>query len=265
MIVTLVGDQGQRVDLTVPATNHSRSLYAFAPHKCGSVLLQNIVKDMCAEEGFPFLNIHSELFIKGLRLHPFAKAIQELLNKPGYCFGALRGPAAIDIQTIAPRAKIFLLRDPRDVIVSYYFSITKSHPSPGAGPARDALLANRSEVESLSIDAFVQRENGFLILQNIRTFLKWTKELPNSTLFRYEDIIFAKEAWVKAIAECFDFHLSIEAIKAIADRHDIIPEYENSSQHIRQVRPGNYKKHLSATSIATIESAFKDVLDELSY
>lgn len=265
MALTIISKNGREIYLDICESKQLNSLYAFAPHKCGSVLLQNILKEMCCEAGFPFLNIHSELFLKGENEADFIDSIAEILKKPGYCFGALRGPDQIDVPTITAHKKIFLLRDPRDAIVSFYFSMKKSHSPPGDGPAREAFLAKRAHIDSLNIDEFVQQGNGLFIFENMRTFLEWSKSLPNSTLFRYEDIVFEKRAWVNSIAEIFNLKVSTPKLNEIADKYDIIPSEEKPNEHIRQVKPGNYKKHLSKRSIEYIEDNFGDLIIGLSY
>jgi len=229
------------------------------------MLLQNIISDLCFASKFPFINIYSEFFSAGYNHWDFRESIETVISGIGYCYGVLRVPWTRNLDTIAGHKKIFLVRDPRDVIVSLYFSLTRSHALPGQGSSRDSLLSRRTESLALSIDEFVQQGKEFGILENMRTFIQFSETLPNSRLFKYEDIIFEKKRWVAEMVEFLDLEVSADTIKAIVDRHDVIPKDEDPDRHIRQVTPGNHKKHLSRQSIAVIETAFGDILEKMSY
>lgn len=265
MIKILEGANGSIFKLNVPPTDKSYSICAISPHKCGSMLLQNIMSDLCAVSDFPFLNIYSEFFSTGHNHWDFRESIETVISGIGYCYGVLRVPWTRNLDTVAGHKKIFLVRDPRDVIVSLYFSLTRSHALPGQGSSRDSLLSRRTESLALSIDEFVQQGKEFGILENMRTFMQWSETLPNSRLFKYEDIIFEKKRWIAEMVGFLDLNVSADTIKAIADRHNIIPKDEDPDRHIRQVTPGNHKKHLSRQSIAVIETAFGDILEKMSY
>ena len=60
-------------------------------------------------------------------------------------------------------------------------------------------------------------------------------------------------------------NVSINDIKDIAIQNDILPENEDLNQHIRQVRPGNYKKHLSHDTCEQLNARLSDLLDRYGY
>jgi len=265
MKITIHGDQGERADIAIPPSPYVESLYALSPHKCGSVLLQNIMGDLAQAAGYPFLNIYSQIFTQGVPHKSFRPSIDLLLRLPGYCFAGLRQPWTGDTAHLAHHRKIFLVRDPRDVMVSYYFSMAKSHALPGSGPLRDSFLSDRQKINQMSISEFINAGTGFFVLENMREFLRWSREMPRSKVFRYEDVIFHKQAWVRDICTFFELKVPAATMDEIAARHDIVPDTENPDAHVRQVRPGNYKTHLSHDDIARIEHRFQDLFEAFGY
>jgi hypothetical protein len=68
-------------------------------------------------------------------------------------------------------------------------------------------------------------------------------------IYRYEDVIFAKQAWIDDMCDWYGWKVPIEQRQAVATHFDIRPESERPNEHIRQVTPGIYRKHLSEGTI----------------
>ena len=68
------------------------SVFVFALHKAGSVLLDNIVRDLCGAVKVPTVSLDLFCFNKGLPIeHVAAESVEALFNTPGYCFSGFRG------------------------------------------------------------------------------------------------------------------------------------------------------------------------------
>jgi hypothetical protein len=59
--------------------------------------------------------------------------------------------------------------------------------------------------------------------------------------------------------------LPYEKVTKIADQHDLIPDKEQPDKFVRQVVPGNFKKHLSRPIIEKLNRKFKHVLSWYGY
>lgn len=59
--------------------------------------------------------------------------------------------------------------------------------------------------------------------------------------------------------------LDVDKLAAIARRHDMRPGGERPDKHIRQVTPGNYRKHLDEAHIAQLNSELREVLETFGY
>ncbi len=101
----------------------------------------------------------------------------------------------------------------------------------------------------------------------IRYFETYLDGLPNENLrvYRYEDVVFRKYEWLKDMLAYLDVDVPDERIRQVADANDIRPTEERSDQHIRQVTPGNYRKHLSEEAIAHLNEQFRPILERFGY
>jgi len=129
----------------------SRPLYAyFGHHKCASTWIESICESVCHELGIKFKIVYEakdvdydlQTYVKdnGIEFLAFANADYEQVNKLG------------------PNVKAFhVVRDPRDIIVSAYYSHLKTHPT----HAWPELVQYRKELESLDKDTGLLREIAF--------------------------------------------------------------------------------------------------------
>lgn len=264
--ISIKTNGGLSAEIAVPPPALNRdSVFVFALHKSGSVLLDNIVQDLCAVAKVPVISIDLFCFNSGLPVEQVtAESVEALLNSPGYCFAGFRGVHGfLDRVDLSRRRKVVLVRDPRDILTSFYFSMAKSHAIPQDGEMRDRLLASREQANVTSIDAYVFSSQVGHIARNYRRFIALEGE--TTKVYRYEDVIFDKANWVKSIAQWLSLDVGEADAERIARKHDIRPADENPDRHIRQVAPGNYKKHLAPETVRRLNEQYADVMAHFNY
>jgi len=239
---------GRIIALDIPEPRAGQSVYVVAGHKTGSVLLTNIIHDLAEATGLPAVPVEGSVWREGFAVKDWPASLYALLEEDGYVFYSFRWLQKLPgLAAFADRRKLFMIRDPRDVAVSYYFSMARSHGLPKTGSSRDTITALRKEAGAMGIDEFVQAGKAGPILRNIERFAEYLED-PAATFYRYEDVIFAKRDWVAQIAGDLGIALPEQALQEIADRHDIVPDKEAPDKHIRSVRPGGYREKLSPES-----------------
>src|SRR5258708_24065026 len=106
---------------------HSCFVFAFA--KSGSVLVNAIVQSVMSEYGVPVIDIPTQLYQQGIDIAAIQCDLSRLFVPHGYCYSGFRelprfmlGSASIN-----SAHKILVVRDPRDMLVSGYYSAKFSH------------------------------------------------------------------------------------------------------------------------------------------
>ncbi|MBV7397357.1 sulfotransferase domain-containing protein [Mameliella sediminis] len=251
--------------LEIPEPRQAESVFVVAGHKTGSVLLTKIIADIAAETGLPAVPVEGDVWRQGLSLSDWPAELYAFLEEPGYVFYSFRWLQKLpEVAAFEKARKLFMIRDPRDVAVSYYFSMAKSHGLPKAGKSRESISKLREETSAMDIDSFVQEGKANPILRNIARFANYL-DRDDSLFFRYEDVIFDKRNWVAQIARELSVDLSQEICDRIADKHDLRPEKEDPNAHVRSVTPGGYVDKLSPESIAYIHETFPVFFDRFGY
>lgn len=252
----------QQVFIDVPPPANIPSFFVFALPKSGSVLQDKVFEDICHELNIPLISVAKSAFNQGVEESNFGEEICELFTERGYGFYGFRYfPSYLKNFELNKFKKILLIRDPRDILVSHYFSMKNSHGIP-QGEMGERLLKQRQAIQSMDINEYVlNKANSFL-----KIYRSYANIKDNSLrIFKYENIVFKKEKWVEQILEFLELELEESQIKSIARKHDIFPDREAPNSHIRKVTPGDYKEKLNKSTINALDSIFNDVMHSYDY
>jgi hypothetical protein len=244
---------------TLPPTQSPRpSVYAFSLPKAGSVLLDSILRALSERVGVTYVSLMEETFKIGLAERDVPSAASKIFLDNGYCFGGFRAfPKTFDIPNLSTRRSILLVRDPRDMVVSHYYSMRSSHPDPGKGLTTSRQsLPRRDQALAMSVDEYALDMADYYARQLDRYAAALEKHRGNFTLFRYEDIIFNKRQWIADICDAFGWDVSAWRIGRIAKKNDIVPRSEDEEKHIRQVSPGDGMRKLQPETIEKLNVVF---------
>lgn len=247
-----------------PTTSDARSVFAFSLHKSGSTLLFNMLSELAAYTEQPYFSMQDQFFINGIPINEKIEGVERLFKEKGYIYGGFRFfPTNYILPNMSIHKNILLVRNPLDALVSMYFSQKSSHKIPNKGLLRKIWQKKREDAVSLTIDEFVQK-NYKAHLERIMGYSDLLNS-GNCRVYRYEDIIYEKFSFLKEISSFYEWDVGDATIRNISDKYDVIPEAENELQHIRQVHPNNYKKHLSIESQIFLKEKFDRVLSAFGY
>lgn len=246
-----------------------RSFFAWSMNKAGSTLLTRMLNDYFTAISYPHIDVPGLLFRNGLPSNIGADQYRKTLFAEGYAYIGWRNPAALRVKNF-PFEKvknILLVRDPRDRLVSSYFSIAHSHAIPKSGGLRDTMSADRQKAKQLgNVNEWIRSEpkefHNFVAGLN-----GFHKNLPpaSTRIYRYEDIIFRKQDFLSDLIHYSDAPHDPAIIEQVAAKHDIRPSKERPDQHVRQVKFGNYKEHFDAESLARAAEKYATCLDVYDY
>ncbi len=252
--------------LLLNGKHHTKSLTSsilfFTAHRCASQLLVKFFRII--ENNTDMTRIHLEGYFwagGSLRGKP-----QDLYRKNGYLYGPFYGMDKEEYTIPVPNLddfKIFLmLRDPRDVLTSYYFyHAFSSYENPNQ---QEHLSARNQETQSKGIDEWVLDKTP-LFKARYEEYLDQLYGRPNVLLLKYEDMIADFESWLSAFLEFSSLHLSGEVIDAIKKEANFTSKNEDPRAHKRQVTPGDHKRKLKEETIHALNCQFETVLKALNY
>lgn len=185
----------------------------------------------------------------------------------GYFYGPFRsfnrGIANIDDYKI-----LLVLRDPRDVIVSAYYSLY-SHVSPDSMSKKKLQQRQERREEKLrqSVDEYIiNKMNSTTRLTDY--YLEYHRELlgkKNVLFLKYEDMVTHFDPWLDRMLEFFELEVSPQLLEEIKNAANFNVTREDVHKHKRQVTPGDYKRKLNNETIEFLNERTKEVLDLFGY
>jgi hypothetical protein len=270
----------------------NRNVIVFTTHKAGSMVLHRVLLDICEKNDIPYYSPNQDPD-KKLPFHRIFNGEDFIASRNG-CFGPLRffvPTAGLD------GARIILhLRDPRDVLVSMFFSYCFMHPgeiAPNTG--------YREEVAEAGIDKFVLDmsdgnfsryrgdygtggQYGSYIGSVYDRYVRYFKEIvgrPNVIVLSYEEMVLNFPSWLSKFLVGFELSDAEDTYEFVRSRIEIQndvtrsipidhvetlkPAGEDISSHRRKATPGDYKEKLKPETISKLNERFSGVLDVLGY
>lgn len=270
MAQVLVTIAGREVPFDVPTDREGPARFLLSVYKCGSTMVNNIAKAIARSNGEPFIEVDPTLFRAQVPpgRHRGDPALREILF-PGNMYGGFRHmpEAFVESPLFVEGPKVLMIRDPRDALVSLYFSNARTHPIPpplpGAREVTDQMERSRREALATDIDPYVLgRAAG---MTNAMMAYAPIMGSPTLTVARYEDYVFQKVQLMDLIADRFGWQVSPRLKDRILEWADVRPAAEDQTQFIRKVTPGDHLEKLRPETIATLNEIVRPALDLFGY
>jgi hypothetical protein len=251
-----------------PRSDHP-SIIHFSINKAATQYVRNILT-ICAEENalipVQFNQYASWMTIPYLdRMSPDEFERYKCIFKPrGYSYSVFSRMIK-GIPDLDSYRKILFVRDPRDVVTSYYYSMAYSHPLPGDPKKAMQFQHSRQSVLHRSIDEFAIDFSAEL-MAILEDYMKMLVGRPNLHVTRYEDMIADFEHWLDKLLSFCSLAIS-EATRArlIASSAASVPSAHRPERKRRQVTPGDHRRKLKAETIVALNDRFGPALDCFGY
>jgi len=209
---------------------------------------------------------HSNLpFLDGLTAEEMRDFVH-VFHKTGYLYSAFGGMIE-GIPNLTDYKVVLMVRDPRDILVSGYFSKVKTHMEPSVRSNKyETFMRERREAERLSIDKYVLATSGRLTHQMNRYDLLFAEAGVQPFITRYEDMTADFENWLAGLLGACELKVSDRLFrKIVADNAGLTPREEDASRHVRKGRPGDYSDKLQKSTIRRLNRLFAPALERYGY
>jgi hypothetical protein len=240
------------------AKSDKQSIIFFSTHKCASTLINNILEKLSAKDNLTPIHFSNYLPKAGMDPLYWDEEFLKTAFKPnGYYYGAFR--MLYDIPNLENYKILLVLRDPRDVLTSHYFSTAFNHPV-----ARAKTIKDREVAQEQGIDEYVL-EKADLYCDIYTKYCDELLHLPNVLFLKYEDMITEFRPWLGEMTKHLRFNDQTTAIEEIIDSTSFTVKKEDKHSFIRNVKAGDHKNKLKPATIAKLDEKFKYVFEKMNY
>lgn len=265
-MVSLPMPDGRTLSFEVRDDPSAPALFALGVRKSGSSLMNMLLTRLAKVGEVPVVKLPDAAFAQGYRYPDWNEnpRLGDVL-RPGNLYSGFReAPTGFyDHPLFQSAPKLLLVRDPRDALVSEYFSAAFSHRLPERNAEMSPVAIQRAEALGGDLERFVLTRASELN-RTIDAFAPLFDD-PKLRLFRYEEVIFDKPAWIRAMLTHFGWRAPAPLIARIVEKHDIRPDAERPTEFIRTVAPGDHRAKLSADTIAELNASLSPTWRRLGY
>lgn len=206
--------------------------------------------------------------------HPYLDHLNEtemtkykhIFNTKGYVYSVFGGVIK-NIDDFNSYDIILSIRDPRDILVSSFYSTAFSHDVPPiTSNKRESFLQKRELTKKMGIDQFVIEESNrvYSVFNNYRNMLN---KIDNRvSVVKYEDMITNYENWLDDLGSNTDLELSRSLKEKFIDNYNKSKiKKENKYSHNRKGKSGDYKEKLQVSTIQYLNEKFGTLLEFYGY
>lgn len=167
---------------------------------------------------------------------------------------------------------IVIRRDPRDALISLYWSFCKSHSASGVDPEHlGGFLSLRNELGNRSVREGIRmllepEGGGELVVEEFKAITDLLRENTGICDLPYEDLINSPRLWLSQF-------VAFGNLRAIVDHnwhtemlmHLRPPSNENPGVHKRRMRPGNWREVFDDELHGILEARLGAQMREFGY
>jgi hypothetical protein len=243
-----------------------RSVIFFTTHKCASSFMNQFFMMVSNNSNYRVVDYASSIWGLGDSLdigstyEPFLeKNYDRLYFQTGEIYAPQRKP--IHFPGVEKFKHIYFLRDPRDVLVSAFYSFGSSHSLPQNTAAKDVFLRERENIQKGTIDDYVRKSAVEWILPLYKEY-QYLRESADSNIFLSYDLFnsnFLK--FIKELSVFLNFTPTEEEIEEVMRANEKgANTIENISKHRRSGKSGQFRDKLLPGTIDHLNELFSDVL-----
>ncbi|NBC65155.1 MAG: hypothetical protein GVY07_05745 [Bacteroidetes bacterium] len=205
----------------------------------------------------------------------FKKPDRELdFKKTGFIYGPIRVSSDLNApvgrsvikpmiqpEFIRDKIALFLVRDPRDILVSSYYSFGFTHSLSNVEEVREHQLEVRKSVKEKSLDEYVLSEADTQV-KYFKKMYELTETCKRDTILRYEDMIHNFDDFAEKLCE----YVSIEdtVLEGLYQRSRP-KQSEDALSHRRSGRVGGFRDKLQKATIQAVNKKMIGILTLFGY
>lgn len=260
-------EEQKKILIAWDSLSQPRSCLFFTTHKCASVFVDKLLNSITKNSNYKVINYATAIHNLGpiLDIGDFytyklflEKAYDELYQIRGKIYGPERKP--LEFPGREKFKHIFFLRDPRDVLVSAYYSFGYSHGVPKGKKQQQRFYELREKIQKQGIDDYACDAAINWLLPIYQEYKQLLETSDYYLYLTYDEFKDDTNNFLKKIMNFLEIEISERDKQKIVDEASPVQNYENMTQHKRSGKSQQYLKELNSDTIQYLNEIFAEVL-----
>lgn len=235
-----------------------KSVIFFTVHKCGSTFTKKTLLKLIGPENIIPIKLSAYLSPEKKEKYYYdASFMTKVLKPKGFLFGAFKD--MYPFANLDQYKVILILRDPRDVLTSSYFSTLYNHPL-----TAEDMIKKRKKYAEYTIDEYVL-EIAPGIQKKYEAYCKNLLSDQNVLFLKYEEMVGDFSSWLAKIASYLELKNPEKRIEELVEATKFRVKKEDKNSFVRNITPGDHKNKLKPETINHLNILFRNELLKLDY
>lgn len=244
----------------VPSTSGKPSILFFGMNRAASMFLLESLSSLAEAHDMEPLDlvryfVHSDR--SQMRQLEDPDVAGGLFRPKGYFYGSLRGDIAIP--NLGEYRTLCVVRDLRDLAVSYYYARRDAHTL-----TDEKFIEWRERARNATLDEHVP-ELAEEIAEQFREIAALRSRAPETLVCRYEDMVEDFPGWLAGVVEHLGLDEHPELVSAMIEKASFTVGEADTSSHRRSGRSGEYSHRLKAETVALLNERHGELLKQFGY
>jgi hypothetical protein len=253
-----------------PSDSEHGSIIHFTLNRSASQFIKRVLS--IAVEGKKILHVdwskmagHSKYpYLDHLEVEEFQE-YRHFFKPNGYLYSHFGGFVK-EIEEINTYKVLLIIRDPRDLLVSNYYSTLNSHILPVGSRKRKNLKEKRKEAKNMDIDEWVTKNSNYYKKRYRKYRTELLREHPNVHVDKFERMISNFDGFICDIFDYCNLDVNKKKKEYIEEvMHKNNPDKENINSRNRSGTPGDYKDKLKKGTIRYLDDEFAREIEYFGY
>jgi hypothetical protein len=251
-----------------PSSRRPQSVYFFTFHKCASSLFDSLVLKQVI--GLKGVNFAQEIYDRKVdRSKPLS------FQDQGCVYGPIRVTHKVDDnpfedlllgpvtepEFVRSKRVVCLIRDPRAILTSEYYSFRHSHSLSKNPEIRQWQEVQRQEIQKITLDDYVLSRTSNLIEAFERLDVVH-RHCQEGIVLRYEDLVEDFEAFTERLCRFLPLR---ERTIELMYRESRPKQSEDVHNHKRSGLPSGFRSKLLPETIEVLNQRFATILERYQY
>ena len=248
-------------------SNRQKSILLWTTHKTASTFIGKVLKEFANNSNYKYFDYASSIWYMGDSFELENPFIIEsncpfLFKDFGEIYGPLRTPFKISQQN--NYTNIFIVRDPRDLLISNFYSKSFSHELPNTKFIKKEFINKRTKFIEKGIDQYCLEYVDKWIIPYFKNYQEMKDNCNGSEFLTYEYFLNSPSNFINKLSQYMNIKIGKNTINKLTKKATS-PFYRdlfinNNLSHFRSGKSRQFENEIRKETLNELNEKLKDIL-----